>query len=907
MTSRKQPQQVQYLLQTRQAKTSALSTSYEEITEELINGGFFELLRSPVVHLYLDFDFHTKEEADAADFEGIYCELYDKKMTDFFGAVSIAGYSNDKETAELYGIKFIEWAGKFLSIHAVYYEKYVKAEALESVMKSKHLKEFWGFDGFDASVYNLVAGNQLFRHACSPKYIKKYIIKRDEEGNYESHKLANMADWDKGNKDYFGLISEDLDVKTQLITPEFIEMRGKVIDYKSPLFANLGGYNQDVMKEILNEEIDSIKVKSPEEILKELKLTKEEQEATSCEIGADGLKIIADIINKSAGFCVHWHGDFKSFVFISGLCSVLGYELANHEAFIKKLNYSRMTERAREHYAEILECVEEKQAANRGILINLMKKLNAERYENELKSLFYPAPATVEHPELDKFAPEEEEKLTPAQLFTEFKTTIGDYKDKSRQFKEVEKHRGMLVKCVAISQTGYIVKYKVGESFRYKEITPNELKNQLDGLGFYKKELTKIDPKTGEEKKEMLTLPYKAYEDIRGILRPHLAYFHRTELFSDDEGVLSRYVPPMGEANDELAKKFITFFENRVNNPEALHDLLSSHAYRLRHPSAKIEKCFISYSPEGNSGKTFLASVIDMLYPDLSVLGARENEAKSEFNGLLYDNLNVNFEELENENYRNQFFEIFLKQSTGRKGIVRRMYHDAESAEIKAIVSLNTNSKDLYGLINADSATISRLCILSFKPAISKSEWTEFKKSVGLDDSADNYNKTKNAFAAAFYHYLRHSYEIKADFSPCRYDGDDKYDIIQQLRKNSVKLPGRFVRCLMTQKEFNEDSEETQYTIIKKMSDKKRGVVMFVSTSEINKYWGYYVKDLPKNDVGKYTSQSAIDDLQRLGWEYKKTNTLRGYIINEEKYNEWREEINKATDDEDDELTEIIE
>ena len=111
----------------------------------------------------------------------------------------------------------------------------------------------------------------------------------------------------------------------------------------------------------------------------------------------------------------------------------------------------------------------------------------------------------------------------------------------------------------------------------------------------------------------------------------------------------------------------------------------------------------------------------------------------------------------------------------------------------------------------------------------------------------------------------------------------------------------------MTQKEFNEDSEETQYTIIKKMSDKKRGVVMFVSTSEINKYWGYYVKDLPKNDVGKYTSQSAIDELQRLGWEYKKTNTLRGYIINEEKYNEWREEINKATDEEDDELTEIIE
>ena len=525
-----------------------------------------------------------------------------------------------------------------------------------------------------------------------------------------------------------------------------------------------------------------------------------------------------------------------------------------------------------------------------GLLVNMIKFHNPDYYNTAIKQYYEKNDNNKKLFDAlcEKFAPDAEQFFTPAEKFTNCNDTLGDYKDKSRFYKTKLEHDVELVKCVAISQTGYIVKYRVGDSYRYKEITPNELKNQLDGVAMYKIERDVLDEETGELKKTTIILKYKAYDEIQCSLRSKLAYFHKTALFSDDEGVLSRYVPPRGKANDKLAEEFIKFFETRVKNPEALHDLISAHAYRLRHPSAKIEKFYISYSPAeggGNTGKTFLASAFDMLYPDLSIIGVRENEAKSDFNSFLYDYLNVNFEELENDNYRNRFFETFIKKTTNRKGTVRRMYHEAESGEIQAIVSLNTNSNDLYGLIRADNATISRLCILDFKPAPTAQEWEEFKNSVGLNDAADNYKQTRNEFAAAFYHYLRYSYKIVDGFQSVRYEGKDKYDIIDTLRKNSERLPARFIK----NESFNDS--------LRRMKDKNLGVVMFVSSADLSQSWGWYIQGLPMNEKGKYTIQSVIDELRRLGWSNKKTNTFRGYAISEARYTQWRESLAKNEDD----------
>ena len=496
--------------------------------------------------------------------------------------------------------------------------------------------------------------------------------------------------------------------------------------------------------------------------------------------------------------------------------------------------------------------------------------------------------------------------------FTESTTTIGDYIDKGRYITDISKHCEMLKACIAISQRGYIIKESYGSSFRYRDINVSDLRSILNFSVKVKVTKKKINKETNKVEKYTMLEAFKPLKEIQtGDVRAQLTYYNRTDLFTDEEGVLSRYVPPQGEANDELAERFIKFFENRVYNPEALHDMLSAHAVRLRHPKVKIEKAFILYSPPpGNTGKTFLSSAIGMIYPELSILGARDVDAKSQFNSMMYDYLNVGFEELQNDNYRNQFFEVFLKQTTNRQGLVRRMYRESESAEIRAIVSLNTNSNDLYGLVRADDAVISRLCILSFKPAPTNTEWERFKREIGLDERMPDYHKTKLEFAAALYHYLKYTYKnpylpnMEA-YSPVRYNGTDKDMIIKELLQNSERLSNRFIKRLTIADDPN--YQKTDIRILKKMKDRKLGVVVFVSTSSIERYWSEFINDLTITERGKYTSQSVIEEIIRLGWTRKATKSCNGYALPLTKYEEWRKSIEKGKQDEDDYLEEIDE
>ena len=483
-------------------------------------------------------------------------------------------------------------------------------------------------------------------------------------------------------------------------------------------------------------------------------------------------------------------------------------------------------------------------------------------------------------------------------LFETSTTTIGKYKQQGRLIiDDLKRHYRMLKECIAISQSGYIIKESYGNSFRYRDINVGELRAILDFSTTLTLEVEKKNEETGEMEKKEVRVSFKPIKEIQsGELRTQLAYYHKTDLFTDEEGVLSRYVPPQGEANDKLAKRFIKFFENRIYNPEALHDMLASHAYRLRHPNVKIEKFFVSYSPadsiehKGNTGKTFLASAFDMLYPNLSFLGAREKEAMSEFNSMLYDYLNVNFEELENENYRNQFFESFIKRSTNRKGIVRRLYHEAETDEIRAICSLNTNSNDLYGLIRADNAVISRLVILNFKPKLTNQEWDEFKDSVGLNDRDVNYKANCQKFAAAFYHYLRYTYEIPDGFNTVRYSGSDKDKIINDLRISSERLSMKFIKQLSIVGDTDDDDDDMD--ICRKYKQRGSDVVgVFISQSDLCDRWRNYTSTLSQNERGRYTIQSVIDDLKRLGWSYKRSHSVNGYCITLEQFNEWKQSI----------------
>ena len=381
-----------------------------------------------------------------------------------------------------------------------------------------------------------------------------------------------------------------------------------------------------------------------------------------------------------------------------------------------------------------------------------------------------------------------------------------------------------------------------------------------------------------------------------------LARYHDVALMSRTEGVISLYIPPKHkDASDEFALKFINQMRTRFYNPEAFIEELKAHAYRFRHPDAHIEELFIHCSSEGKTGKTTLSEVFDSLYPNLSMIGIKAKEASSSFDGWMTDYLNLCFEELESEAYKNKFFETFVKQITSKKTSVRKLYQNTTSGEYKCIVSLNTNSDDLYGLIRADGATTERLVILHFKPAVSVEEANAFEREFGLDESADDYQERKNLLAASLYHYLRYTMPLPRDYRAKRYYGEDKFTIIQQLRAASCRVPMRFLKALTISplkrkrgEHWNEILQERTCSGVKQI---------FVPESDLESSFAKYLtSNVNSKERSMYSITSVIDDLTRtLGWTPKRYdhNSVAGYQIPMDSFISWSKGNDESTDTED--------
>jgi hypothetical protein len=106
-----------------------------------------------------------------------------------------------------------------------------------------------------------------------------------------------------------------------------------------------------------------------------------------------------------------------------------------------------------------------------------------------------------------------------------------------------------------------------------------------------------------------------------------------------------------------------------------------------------------------------------------------------------------------------------------------RKYRDADEGEQhRAIFGFNTNQEDLYGLIRADDATISRLVILHFRPLAEDFDWKEIKRDLLLMTDAHGID-----IGYTLYTDLMNR-EIPHNWSPCRYYGDDKFELINTLK-----------------------------------------------------------------------------------------------------------------------------
>ena len=435
--------------------------------------------------------------------------------------------------------------------------------------------------------------------------------------------------------------------------------------------------------------------------------------------------------------------------------------------------------------------------------------------------------------------------MTPF-IFLVMKMTLNQYLENCAKYKTIKEHEEHLADALALTLDGFVVKVRDGADFYYKVMSYQDLANGP----------LKIWMKIGTKRYKPAVDSLQSTE-----FRARLKFYDKTDLMTSDPKVLSLYRPPhQTEYKPELVKRFIKFYcEERVENPEAFMEELRAHAYRFRHPDTQIGKVFIHFSTEPDTGKSLLTKVIDQLYPNLSMIGSQSKEVKSDFSGWMTQYLNLSFEELENDEYRNKFFETFLKQTTSGKTSCRRMFKETYQGTYKCIVSMNTNSRDLYGLIRSDDATLSRLVILKFKPKPTAQYW----------DGALPVDPLTDEFAYSLYRYLKEELPVPDDWNPLRYWGKDRDEIVQVLKDAAGSAPKRFLKILC----LTNHSGEAPYNVIQTINGAK-GKMYFISNSDWRHVTMEYLKTLSQSERKVYSEKQLRDAMVAAGWSDKYRKSL---------------------------------
>ena len=403
-----------------------------------------------------------------------------------------------------------------------------------------------------------------------------------------------------------------------------------------------------------------------------------------------------------------------------------------------------------------------------GNLIKMLKIHNAEYYESNILRLFKPVKATTDD-------------------FINSNYTINDYKRNNTTFKTIDDHIRALMKCVANDTNGgyFVRKYNAeSNTVHYEHLTLRGLRDCFDDL--------KVNIKLSDAEKQKLKEQKKAIKEFKtyslvnllttNTYKDRLTYFDGSAILSNDPRVLQLFIPPVGKYDRSLITDFIEFMKSRVVNEKPLMEELASHAYRLRHKSAFIEKFFIHYEGgEGNTGKSFFNARLGSMYRNYANIAATPEQVVSDmFNAWQKNLLMLHMEEVQNENYRNKNMERVIKRLTTLESSGRGMYKETESSKNKAIVGFNTNQPDLYGLVRADKATLSRLVIIEFK---------DYDNSFDWDDMKNKYINDPN-FAYSLYKYLLEEFEIPSSFKTYRYHSPEKDEFIKKAchrSKNNVE------------------------------------------------------------------------------------------------------------------------
>jgi hypothetical protein len=94
----------------------------------------------------------------------------------------------------------------------------------------------------------------------------------------------------------------------------------------------------------------------------------------------------------------------------------------------------------------------------------------------------------------------------------------------------------------------------------------------------------------------------------------YFPFFQGVDLISNGTMILGLFKPPKGKLINGLIPTILEFLRSRVFNVGAFDELISSHSYRLRHPTAFISKFFILYSSQPHTGQSCLAHLLSLIY-----------------------------------------------------------------------------------------------------------------------------------------------------------------------------------------------------------------------------------------------------------------------------------------------------
>jgi hypothetical protein len=449
--------------------------------------------------------------------------------------------------------------------------------------------------------------------------------------------------------------------------------------------------------------------------------------------------------------------------------------------------------------------------------------------------------------------------------------SLNDYQECNVLFDTFEEHLEAIQKCIARTVGGFIIKMKTDNDVEYKQIKRS---NANDYLGFT---ITYM-----EKRKSKVTTCLKFVKEIES----ELVYFDGMRIMGSNKRFLNTYRPPCGKYIEGLPERIIEFFEKRIENKGALHECLSSHAYRFRYPSTFIEKCFIHYSPTGNTGKSLLAAILGLMYPNFANVAAQQQQLEGKFTGWAQDLLMIHVEELQNSNYRNHDFERIIKQMTTRNSSGEKKFQDTKAGENSAIVGVNTNKPDLYGLIRGDEALISRLVIIMFRAIEVGFDWDEFKREIGLC-SKTNTEQDRFNLGYSMYIYLKTRYNLKSKFNPTRYYDQEKFDIIEKLKKMNKNSIESWLNELRYEDDGGDEySIPREYQILVRKTIRKVPYTCIKKTQrDIRSSYNHFMKEFSKDSSAPaFKIDTVIDTLIRKGFEEVKSSGILWLRIETEKF-----------------------